>query len=91
MGTAVLDSRGEPIAYIVAPGDAWYVVADRFLMGPRLWSLNCYYFEWPELYVGDVVNLSAYRVATVGTNNGSFEPVPGKESCLQQTGIPPQI
>lgn len=91
MGETVLDSRGTPIAYIVAAGDSWTVVAERFLMGSKLWSLNCYYFEWSELYVGDVVNLSMYRVATVGVNNGRSEPATGAQSCLQQTGLPPQL
>mgnify|MGYP000623757216 CR=1 FL=1 len=90
-GDAVLDSRGVPIAYVVAPGDIWDKVAERFQLGGRLWSLNCYRFEWPILYVGDVVNLSAYRIATVGVNNGSTEGGPAREQCLQQTFVPPQV
>jgi hypothetical protein len=80
-----------PISYIVAPGDIWDKVADRFQLGGRLWSLNCYRFEWPILYVGDVVNLSAYRVATVGTNNGNAGGGAGRDDCLRQTGLPPQV
>lgn len=90
-GDAVLDSRGVPIAYEVAPGDIWDKVAERFQLGGRLWSLNCYRFEWPILYVGDVVNLSAYRIATVGVNNGSTEGGPAREQCLQQTFVPRQV
>jgi hypothetical protein len=90
-GDAVVDSRGVPIAYVVAPGDVWFKVDERFQLGGGLWSLNCYRFEWPVLYVGDVVNLSRYRVASVGVNNGSSDGGPPRDQCLQQTSLPPQI
>jgi hypothetical protein len=90
-GETGLDSRGVPIVYLVAPGDSWFAVADRFQLGARLWPLNCYRFAGPELYVGDIVNLSAYRVATVGVNNGSSDGGPARDDCLRQTGLPPQV
>jgi LysM domain len=92
MGTSTLDAFGDPQSYIVAPGDHWYNIAERFGGDGILWQLNCARRRDTTLYIGDVLNLSPYTIGTVGDEHGSTSPASPATAvnCLQQTGLPPQ-
>ncbi|WP_271178291.1 LysM peptidoglycan-binding domain-containing protein [Leifsonia poae] len=67
-----LNSKGEPAAYVVAPGDIWEFIAKRFDVGTAyLTSINAVRRDSPMLvYVGDTVNLDPATITTVGDQNG---------------------
>lgn len=89
-GTVTLDGAGVPRSYLVAQGDTFTEVTDRF-GGANLWGLNCYRRSDTTLYAGDILNLDKYTVATVGTENGSVASPksPTATSCLTQSSAPP--
>jgi hypothetical protein len=92
VGQVFSDRDGHPVRYVVAPGDSWSAIATR-LGGLYISRINCVRRN-PDamVYPGDVVNLSPYTIASVGSENGSTKsdsPLVVK-SCLSQTGVPPQ-
>ncbi|MEO7722148.1 MAG: hypothetical protein ABIS08_09560 [Pseudolysinimonas sp.] len=90
-GTVTLDGAGVPRSYLVAHGDTFTAVTDRF-GGANLWGLNCYRRSDTTLYAGDTLNLDKYTVATVGTENGSVASPKSTTAtnCLTQSAVPPE-
>lgn len=71
-GTAKLDAKGVPVAYVVAPGDIWEFIAKRFDVGTAyLSAINAVRRdEITTPYVGDTINLDPATITTVGDQNG---------------------
>ncbi len=71
-GTAELDAKGVPVAYVVAPGDIWEFIAKRFDVGTAyLTSINAVRRDdVAAVYVGDTVNLDPATITSVGDQNG---------------------
>ena len=71
-GTVKVDSKGVPVAYVVAPGDIWEFIAKRFDVGTAyLTAINAVRREdVTAVYVGDTVNLDPATITTVGDQNG---------------------
>jgi hypothetical protein len=71
-GTAELDGNGVPVAYVVAPGDIYESIAQRFDVGTGyLNAINAVRREWPMIvYAGDTINLDPATIATVGDQDG---------------------
>ena len=71
-GQVALDSKGVPVAYTVASGDVWAVIAKRFDLGVSyLNTINS--VRRPDVmkvYPGDIVNLDPHTILSVGTENG---------------------
>jgi hypothetical protein len=68
---ATLEDDGELIAYTVAPDDIYEIVAERFdLPVTYLLNINAIRREGLELFAGDTLNLSAYRITSIGDQNG---------------------
>lgn len=71
MGTATYDEDGQPVAYTVAEGDDFTSLEMRFCTpGLYLQFVNSIRRGTTDLYVGDTINLSAYKMTTVGDVNG---------------------
>lgn len=70
-GTATFDDVGVPVSYEVASGDSWEGVSARFCVGP-IWLtwINSVRRSGQDLFVGDVLNLDAHTIFTVGDQNG---------------------
>ena len=96
MGTATTDSSGVPISYKVASGDVIDYIADRFgffnpcpRAGLGFAYLNTINqvrrggYPWP-LYAGDTLNLSAYKITSVGTINGQVKHEAAPDPMPQQ-------
>ena len=71
-GTVQVDSKGVPVAYIVAPGDIWEFIAKRFDVGTAyLTAINAVRREdVTQAYVGDTINLDPATITSVGDQNG---------------------
>lgn len=91
-GTTTFDSDKHPVSYTVAPGDSLDKVDERFTL-PALYYLNCARRGSFDLWAGDILNLSPYTIATVGTENGSSTRVDKetRKGCLANPGVPEQF
>ncbi|MFF1572485.1 LysM peptidoglycan-binding domain-containing protein [Leifsonia sp. NPDC058292] len=71
-GKVSVDSEGTPVAYTVAPGDVWAVIAKRFDLGVSYLN-NINSVRRPNVmnvYPGDTINLDPHTIVSVGTENG---------------------
>ena len=70
-GTARHDSRGVPVSYVVARDDTIYAIARRFCVSPSyLYIINSVRRDDLEPYIGDVINLDAHTILSIGDENG---------------------
>jgi hypothetical protein len=81
-GTVTLGADGQPVSYVVAAGDTYTGLTERFCltpMDPYIEMVNSVRrnsgFSGDNmppfaLYAGDVINLDAHTVTSVGTENG---------------------
>lgn len=70
-GRTTFNDAGQPAAYEVAAGDTYWAIADRFCVYPHwLTLLNQVRRNGENLYVGDTLNLDAYTITSVGSENG---------------------
>ena len=85
------DAQGHVLWYTVVSGDTFNGIETRFNAW-NLWSFNCARRQDTNLFVGDVINLDPYTVASVGSEHGTTTASsPGaRQGCLWQTGLPPQ-
>ena len=86
-GTVTVDAKETPVAYTVAPGDVWAVIAKRFDLGVSyLNSINSVRRpQVMEVYPGDIVNLDPHTILSVGTENGQ---VGDNQSALPDPHLP---
>jgi hypothetical protein len=97
-GTATTDAHGVPIAYHVASGDILDYISERFgfydPLDPGPYNSGIDYlgivnqvrrggYPW-AIYAGDTLNLSAYRIDSIGDVNGIVRSDP------PPTPMPPQ-
>lgn len=84
-GSTTFNDAGQPAAYEVAAGDTYWAIADRFCIYPHwLTLLNQVRRNGETLYVGDVLNLDAHTITSVGSQNGAVYDNP------PSSHIPPQ-
>lgn len=70
-GEAVLNADGTPVAYRVAPGDAFSTIAARFCVSEDwLQIVNHARRDNDALYAGDTLNLDPHTIYSVGDQNG---------------------
>lgn len=70
-GEAVLDEDGVPVAYKVADNDVISTIGARFCVGEQwLYWANYVRRDGDTLYVGDILNLDAHTILSVGDQNG---------------------
>lgn len=88
-GTAVLNDRGIPVAYSVAENDNFDSIAARFCVG-GIWLFWVNFVrrdgDGQTLFVGDMLNLDAHTMTSVGDQNGIVYDNPLPPSFA----IPPQ-
>ena len=85
MGVATLDADGVPASYEVVSGDNPEFVAERFCINlAYLYAINSVRRGDQTLFVGDIVNLNAHTILTVGDQNGIATAGPAPDP------IPPQ-
>jgi hypothetical protein len=92
-GEVVLNEAGEPAYYVVADGDVWGSILDRLFPNDGGFSkMNCHRIAGFDFWAGDIINLDPATITTVGTYHGGSEGMNQltRDSCLQQSGIPPQ-
>jgi hypothetical protein len=69
-GEAIL-ADGVPVAYKVAPGDVFSLVAARLCIGEQwLHWVNSVRRDSDELFAGDTLNLDPHTITSVGDQNG---------------------
>ncbi len=70
-GAATLDGAGVPVAYTVAANDNVESISSRFCVD-EIWLhwVNAVRRNGTELYAGDVINLDAHTILSVGDQNG---------------------
>ena len=70
-GEAILDDQGVLVAYRVAPNDVISTIGARFCVGEQwLHWVNYVRRDGDALYAGDVLNLDAHTILSVGDQNG---------------------
>lgn len=72
-GEVSTDDEGQPVSYVVAAGDTATAIAARFCIDyrPYLGWLNAVRRNGvANLYAGDTLNLSPFRITSVGNENG---------------------
>lgn len=71
-GVATFDDRGVPVAYVVASDDNLVSIGSRFCLdGIYLYWVNAVRRDDDTLFVGDVINLDAHTIGSVGSQNGA--------------------
>ena len=70
-GTAEYDANSVPVAYTVSSHDTIESIGARFCLSPQyLFLMNLVRRDDSSLYVGDVLNLDAHSILSVGDQNG---------------------
>ena len=65
------DANGTPVAYVVSSNDTVEAIGARFCIGAQwLYAINSVRREGNDLYVGDILNLDAHTILSVGDQNG---------------------
>ncbi|WP_322411016.1 hypothetical protein [Microbacterium invictum] len=86
-GEAILDDRGVPVAYKVAANDVISTVGARFCLGEQwLHWVNYVRRDGDALFAGDILNLDAHTILSVGDQNGVVHNNPLPDGFV----IPPQ-
>lgn len=86
-GETIVNEDGTPVAYIVAANDVLDTIGARLCVS-EIWMhwVNSVRRDSEELYVGDIINLDAHTILTVGSQNGVVHDNPLPEGFV----IPPQ-
>lgn len=70
-GTTTVSADGVPVAYTVADGDVWNIIAKRFDLGAAyLYGINAVRRTGIAVYPGDVINMDPSTITSVGSQDG---------------------